>query len=206
MVDDGDRRTAWMNDRLSPSRGPAGSTSGPSEHPETCDRALAAWHAAQFDGAVDGRSLRRAASLYEESARTRPEDLHAYVDAATIYEALGDHSRAADLWRRAGEGDAGLQVARMHSRRLELLASIEEEKVAGYEKAVALVEISRLYRAIGDFERSMEFARLALEVDERQATAWADLAEVYLEVGLFDEAEDAAQRARALTRQPDRDS
>ena len=69
-------------------------------HPPTCRQAAETWGNAPFEGKVSVADLARAAALYEESIAVQPGDMHAYVDAARIHEALGDYGRAASLWRR----------------------------------------------------------------------------------------------------------
>jgi spermidine synthase len=194
LVGDPARRAAWIRERIVLAEEPMAED----EHPETCDRALAAWHDAEFDGSIEPANLRLAASLYEQSAATHPDDLHAYADAATIRESLGEYTEAAQLWRRASETTPALPGALERAERLELMAEVESGRIGGAEKAAALADIGGSLGRMGEVERSIEFLRRAVELDAGRASVWTALAAAYVEAGLPEEAGAAAERARAL--------
>jgi len=168
----------WMNSRLERPTDKIAS----SDHPESCARAAAAWNTAEFDGSIGRDDLKLAASLYEASTTSQPDDLHAYVDAATLYELLEEYGRAADLWERAGEvAPDTAEAARNQQQRLELLAEVAGGSSADPRK---LAEISRLYGSGNDFERAAEFARRSLDVDPDQPDVRRMLGFIHQQMGL----------------------
>jgi tetratricopeptide (TPR) repeat protein len=196
LVNDPAARTAWINARnVLPE-----DSADDGEHPDTCDRALAAWQDVDFDGSIDPANLRVAASLYEQSTRTKPEDLHAYLDAATIRESLGEYAEAAELWRRVSETSAGYAGAPEIARRLERMAEVESGRLDADEEAEALVEIGLAFARTGDVERSIEFLRRAVELDPDRGSAWSALADAYSQAGLREQSVAALERVWAAER------
>jgi spermidine synthase len=163
------------------------------EHPSTCREASQVWNDAPFEGKIGSESLERAAALYEKSIRAQPEDLHAYADAARIYELLGEFGRAASFWRRGLEVVPGNRAAENNVRRLELLAA-----TGGPEE---LLEIGQLFRFNGETDTAIEFFSRAVETDPTVFDSQAHLAAGYDEIGRYHEA--ALAYERALDLQPD---
>jgi tetratricopeptide (TPR) repeat protein len=163
------------------------------EHPSTCRQASQVWNDAPFEGKIGSEKLERAAALYEESVSAKTDDLHAYADAARIYELLGEYDRAAALWRRGLEVVPGNRTAENNVRRLELL-----KEIGGTEE---LIEIGQLYRFNGETDTAVEFFSRAVDADPADFDSWAHLAAGYDEVGRYHEA--ALAYGRALELQPD---
>lgn len=188
------RRRAWLAARTTAPP----EDSGLSNHPETCDLALAAWHDFEFEGRVHRADLARAAALYEESIAAAPGDLHAYVDAALLYEILGDRGRAAGLWRNAGQVRPEWQTPAIQVERLELLDRLESGQVAAEEEPRVRSQIARHFRALGRTEEGISYLEAALEIDPERAATWESLAEAMAEAGLYRHALRAAERALQL--------
>ena len=169
-------------------------------HSESCREAGVAWTAFPFEGHIDAAALVRAAALYAEAVETDPDDMHAYADAARIHEVLGDHARAAALWRRGLDVVPGDQGAADNARRLDLLASLEPAGAGTDATADALHEVARLYAAGGEIEKAIEFFRRALRVHPAPARTWMDLAAALADEGRYPEAIEALEKG--LARQP----
>ena len=167
-------------------------------HPETCRQAAEAWADAPFEGRVAAASLARAASLFERSTEAKPDDMHAYVDAARVYEAMGEYGRAAELWRRGLAVRAGDRGAEAHARRLDLLQELED--AGGTASAASLAEIGVLHREGGDVERAIEFLRRAVEADPARTATWLDLGAALAAAGRYPESVEALEQG--LTREP----
>jgi tetratricopeptide (TPR) repeat protein/spermidine synthase len=165
-------------------------------HPESCARAFRLWGEYPFEGCIDAAALARAASLFVRAVEARRDHMHAYADAARIYEALGRYGEAASLWGRGLEVAPGDRGAEDDRRRLELLASVEGSRDAG--KAGVLAEIGHLYRGGGEAERAIEVLRRAVAEDPGRTGAWIELAGSYVDAGRYPEAIDAVERALAL--------
>jgi tetratricopeptide (TPR) repeat protein len=190
-------RQRWLNAnqiRLGPRDGGGG-------HPGSCRRAVQAWNNSPFQGRIEASALMKAASLYEQSIRARADDMHAYADAARIYEALGGYDRAASLWREGLQVMAGDRGAEDHARRLELLHGLETGAGAG--DAVTLAEIGVLYRRGGEVEKAIAFFRRALEAEPGLTATWFDLAAACVASGRYPEAIGALDQGLAGTPEPE---
>jgi len=183
----------WLNRRVERFYGEPAKKAD--DHPESCRLAAQAWDEFEFDDVVDRGNLEKAASLFEESIAVMKDDIHAYRDAATIYEDLGDHRRAASLWRRLSEVSPDGQTAEVNARRLELLAAVNDDGMQDGEKADALSEIGALYRINGDVERAIVFAERSLSTDPRRSRVWLNLAESLVDAGRYEDALEASERA-----------
>ena len=188
-----DLHRAWLNARINhvpPATGdPVGEI-----HPASCDEALAAWHDVVFDGSISHENLEKAARLYENATVAKPEDLHAWIDAALIREALGQYDRAAERWQGAGRASKDTRVAEVNIRRLELM-----QQVNGNMDAVALAEIGSLYRMLGDRVQSRNFMSQAAAADPTSRETWLVLARLNEELGRFEEAVSAANRVLEIS-------
>ncbi|HUU44960.1 MAG TPA: tetratricopeptide repeat protein, partial [Acidobacteriota bacterium] len=196
------RLREWLNTHIEPPETQRDSTSEsgekPEEHPPTCDQALAIWNDVDPDGAADPINLRRAAELYEQSTRAKPNDLHAYADAAVIFEALNDFDRAARIWRSAAQARPDLAVFSLNLRRLESLAELDRVQTDGVERAALLRQVAGHFRAINEPERALEYLRESVAMVPDRALVWLDLAETAAQAGLYGEAVAAADRALML--------
>lgn len=190
-------RRAWLNARIGAPA--AAGAEGPPEnaHPETCDQAFAAWHDVPFDRRIGTDSLVRAAALYEDSVAARPDDLHAYVDAATIYEILENRTKAAALWRRAARIRDDWPVAPLQAERLELEERLARDRHTGAERAETLLRIGEIFRTLGYKERAIDHLRQAVEADPDHPEAPSALAGALSDVGLYEEARAAAASGRS---------
>jgi tetratricopeptide (TPR) repeat protein len=197
---DPDRRRGWMASRVALRPAPA-----PGDHPETCDRALAAWHASGLETRVERTDLVTAATLYEASLATRPDDLHAWVDAALLREILGDRSRAMELWRGANDIAPEWPDPGHHLRRLELLGRLEGMAAGDPERPLVLEELAAHLRALARGEEAVIYLRQAVAADPARARTWAALAAALEEVGLYDEAAAAALRSAVAASPPGQD-
>jgi tetratricopeptide (TPR) repeat protein len=197
LVGDPAARQRWLNAneiRL-------GLPDAENDHPESCRRAGQAWGDFPFEGRIETSALTEAASLYVESTRARPDDMHAYVDAARIYEALGQYGRAASLWRRGLKVMAGDRGAEDHTRRLELLQGLEDGAAGG--SATTLAEIGVLYRRGGEVEKAITLFRRALEAEPGLTATWFDLAAACVASGRYPEAIEALDQGLAAGPDPE---
>lgn len=195
LANDPAMRRAWENERL---RRIAPQTSEKEKHPKSCDRALALWLDSDFEGSSDHAKLLKAAKLYEKSIARHPDDLHAYVDAATIYEVLGNRPKALALWRGASKIAPDWSSATLNARRIELLEAVERPGLSPQEKARMSNEICMSERTLGDIEKAVEAMRSAVQAAPDQPALWENLAEVLIDAGLYEEAMAAADRAIAI--------
>lgn len=194
---DAGRRAEWLNERME-ARWAGDGEAEDGAHPETCDRALDAWHDAGFMEVVDRSDLRRAAELYEESTAAAPDDLHAWVDAALLRELLGQPGRAAELWRGAAQVDPEWPAPALHAERLELLQRLEEGGVEPAERAELLRRVGALWLRLGEPERALEPLERSLELAPDRAPAWLTLARALRATGRYPRALAATDRALAL--------
>ncbi len=184
----------WLNLRIKPLTNDETSNQK-EDHPPTCDQALALWNDTDPDGAVDFVKLRSAAELYEESTVDKPDDLHAYLDAATIYEALNDFDRAGKLWEMAGKIRPDLAFIPQQAGRLRALHDLSRIKIAGSERAEQLRNVADYFREVYEPERALEYLSEAAAIASEQAELWLDLAETLIEAGMYREATVAAKTA-----------
>lgn len=191
---DGVARQRWLNSNEIV----LASKEMPDGHPDSCSRAARAWSDYPFEGRIDEENLRRAAALYEESIRAKPDDLHAYADAARIREILGEIGEAASLWRQARQRAPESRIAESNNRRLDLLDRMQKESWAGEKRARALMEIATLYRLDGELEAATESLREAVAELPDHSVAWVNLGTVYVEAGMYPEAVAALERALEL--------
>ncbi len=191
---DGVARQRWLNSNeivLASKEVPTG-------HPDSCSRAAREWSDYPFEGSIERENLRRAAALYEESIVAKPDDLHAYADAARIREILGEIGEAASLWRRAQQRAPESRIAESNSRRLDLLDRMKKENWVGEKRGQALMEIATLYRLNGEIEAAAESLRRAVEELPDHSPAWVNLGASYIDAGMYPEAVAALQRALEL--------
>jgi len=167
-------------------------------HPETCDQALALWNDVDPDSSADPVNLRRAAELYEQSIASNPDDIHAYVDAAAIYENLKSYDKAADLYRRATQVTDDPSFCKIQVERLRILRMLEDGVSTESEKATLLLTLAQRCERVGRLEESIQYSQQSLSINPRQLEGWITLAEVSSKVGLYSEAIDAAQQALLL--------
>jgi len=199
-----DRDLFWSlkNNRLIPHPDDTPKEAEPEEqHPPTCGQAVAAWQKVDEAGMIAPEHLRRAAELYEASIATDAEDLHAYADAAVLYEALGEFAHAATLWEGVVEMRPDQTIAREQAIRLRFMDDLLTGQASGTDKARLLWRIGRQFGAVQQPERALVYLRESLSLDPGHAETWQDFAGVAYQVGRYREALEAADRALAI--QPD---
>jgi len=168
------------------------------DHLVTCYEAAKQWNDFEFEGRVRTENLRKAAGLFLESIQAKPDDAHAYAEAALIHELLGEYLEAASIWRRGLDAVPGDQVATNNVRRLELLDQVEKGQLPASRKAQSLTEIGTLYRLNGEIEMAIRFFEKSLAEDPDHLSAWVNLASNLVDAGRFEDALSAYQRVREL--------
>ena len=189
---------SWQNERITV---PGTNAEGDAEsevHPPTCDQALTIWNDVDPDGAPDPVKLRKAAELYEQSTLAKPDDLHAYVDAATIFEALREFERAADMMKGATQANPNNAILARQARRLSAMARLQTGQLPDSERAALLLEVASLFHEGGELERGLISARESVKLDPGRGSAWSLIAEMAAEAGLYNEALAAAEQAIAV--------
>jgi len=186
-------RQAWLNSNEIVFREP-GSGDG---HLESCLAAAELWNEHEFDGSVTRGGLEEAASLYESSLATQPDDMHAYRDLATVYEALGDFDVAAATWRRGLELVPGNPVASAAVQRLEILAALDHEEVPAGQEPLYSKRVGELYLMGGEYERAIPFFERALVVESGDPLTWLSLARAFEGAGQYPESQEAYEQALA---------
>ncbi len=167
-------------------------------HPQSCDQALALWNVVDERVVIDASTLRRAADLYEQSTVTAPDDLHAYIDAATICEALGDYDHAASLWDRAAKVASEPSGYATQAMRLKLMAQLRGDGLSGHQRVQLLREVAVASREVDKPELAKEFLEEAAGLRPDMAEIWLELAETNVDLGLYAQAVDTASRALAI--------
>ena len=185
-------RQQWLNDQEITLRDPRTESTA---HPRECDRARAAWNDYEFEGSIERDQLVKAARLFERAIHKRPDHLHALLDAATLYEHLGDFRRAAELVAEAQALDPSRRGLEREHRRLSLSAALADGGEITGGRAAASLEIGQIQRADGSPE-------LAARTFERALAEGADggeiriaLAAAYREAGRYEEARRATETA-----------
>lgn len=155
-------------------------------HPPTCDEALALWNDANPSGAVDAEKLRRAAGLYVRSSESNPEDVHAYIDAAALYEILGDLDRAAGLWSVAAQKRPDLPFISANANRLRSMSVLEKSGTSGCERAEQLQTVASACMQLGEPEKAADYLRQAIEICPDNSQIRASLSAANLESGVYE--------------------
>ncbi len=194
------QRRHWLNERILPAV-EAEHAAKSEEHPPTCDQALILWNDTDPDGAAKPEDLRRAAELYEESFAVNPKDAHAYIDAATIYEALGQFERAAKLWESAGKVRPDLDFIPQEVGRLRAMQALARSAASGLARAELLRRVASYFRVLNEPERAVEYLREAVAIAPNQGEVWLEMAGAAVETGQFNDALAAADKVLAM--QPD---
>jgi tetratricopeptide (TPR) repeat protein len=189
---------SWLNDRIAVPGDESEANEEPDVHPPTCDQALAIWNDVDPDGAPDPAKLRCAAELYEQSTLAKPGDLHAYADAATLFEALQEFERAASIWDRAAQLHPDNVAFPRQARRLNAVARLRDSQLTDSVRAELLLDVATLLRERNELERALTYAREAVELDPNRGSAWSLIAEIAAQAGLYEEALVAAEQAKTV--------
>ncbi|MCB9365884.1 MAG: fused MFS/spermidine synthase [Calditrichaeota bacterium] len=153
FLSDPAKRRDWQNSRLIVP-GMEQTHQDETTHPPTCDEALALWNDVNPDGTVEESKLRKAAQLYVESTQRDADDVHAYVDAAALFELLGDYKRAESLWSSAARKRPDLTQfesrAGLCRTQLDLAGNLQ-----GCARAARLLDHASYYLLLGEPEAAM---------------------------------------------------
>ena len=166
-------------------------------HPDACSRAQQKWNTYDFEGTIGPEQLRSVAQLFNRSTLTRPDHLHAYLDAATVYETLSELDEAIAILRRAFQVEPENLTLRREVRRLELLRDLQRSMTDPADRAAAWFEVGELYRVGRDGELAVEAFQEALEEESGNSKIWYSLALAYVEIGRLQPARDSLERALA---------
>jgi tetratricopeptide (TPR) repeat protein len=170
-------------------------------HPELCYEAMELWETFDFDGKISTENLKEAARRYEKVIDIDNKHMHAYSDAAIIYEALAQYGKAASLWRQGLAVSADNPLAANNIKRLELLERLETGNPYANEKMEIYNQLGVLNWLNRDFDVAIDYFKKVLEINPQHAPALANLGANSLEAGKY---EDALQYLeRALELQPD---
>lgn len=156
-------------------------------HPHTCDEALAIWNDADPSGAVEEARLRRAAELYVQSTEINPDDVHAYIDAAAIYELLGDIDRAAGLWTVASRKRPDLPYLSQRANILRATSLLAKSNFSGCERAEQLSQLALNYRQLNEPEQAVVYLREATKLCPGSEKYANELSTARMESGIFHE-------------------
>lgn len=170
-------------------------------HPELCYEAMELWETFDFDGKISIENLRKAARCYEEVIEIDNKHMHAYSDAAIIYEALGQYGKAASLWRQGLEVSANNPRAANNIKRLELLDRLENGNPYANEKMEIYNQLGVLNWMSRDFDVAIDYFEKVLEINPQHVRALANLGANSLEVGKYEDA--LLYLERALRLKPD---
>jgi len=170
----------------------------PTGHPPSCAAAADAWNDYDRNGRIGTDQLEQAAALFEESIDAKQDDMHAYMEAATIYEVLGHYPRALSVWHRGLELAPGNPTATSAIRRIELLAALDEGNLDPAREARTLDELGKLLMLGGKFERALPYLEQALEITPDDAALWASVGGGREGAADFDGAIEAFERALEL--------
>ena len=167
-------------------------------HPDLCYEAVELWETFDFDGKISTENLREAARLYEKVIEIDNKHMHAYSDAAIIYEALGQYGKAASLWRRGLGVSANNPMAANNIKRLELLDRLETGNPYANEKMEICNQLGVLNWLNRDFDVAIGYFKKVLEINPQHARALANLGANSLEVGKYEDALQYLERALQL--------
>lgn len=171
----------WISDRITPKK-------EPTVHLPGCDRAVRKWNKFDFEGKINQQNLQEAAAEFEKVIATEKRHMHAYADAAIIYEYLKQYGKAADLWRQGLQVSPGNQMAANNVERLILLEELTYRNPSVQRRVYLYNEIGVLYWKNGEIERAIQYFKKAIKEQPDHAMAWANLGVNYIDAGKYPEA------------------
>ena len=201
LAENDELRQRWENERLGTFSQQERIEQKEQIHPSSCDEALAIWNKLDPDGAADTTEYRKAAQLYEKSTRINPDDLHAYIDAAMLYEILGDFEHSAELWGKAYQVRSDMTAYMFQQERLKTRAMLAKGMITGNEKAALLRKLGKLYSDVNKPEQGLEYLYEAVALDSMYVDGWMEIAGTAFKAGMYNEASDAVDKAIEI--QPD---
>jgi len=167
----------------------------PQDHPEECSLAVDKWDTFDFNGKVKPNDLREAAALFEKVIKKDPKHMHAYSDAAIIYEALGQFAKASALWEKGLENSPGNTKAISNKNRLKLMEQMRSEKFDNAQSVQIYDTIGLFYFQTREFDNAVLYYKKVLELDPQNASAFSNLGANYIETGQFTHAVKALEDA-----------
>ena len=174
-------RENWIAERITTRK-------EPTVHPPGCDRAARLWGKFDFEGKISRQNLKEAAAEFEKVIEIDKKHMHAYADAAAIYEYLQQYGKAADLWRQGLRVAPGNQMAANNVGRLMLLEELHYRNPPAQRRVDLYNEIGVLYWKNRDIDRAIQYFKKAIKEQPSHAMAWANLGANYIEVGKYREA------------------
>ncbi|MEW6363345.1 MAG: fused MFS/spermidine synthase [Acidobacteriota bacterium] len=181
MERDPQARLAWMEEKIKPAE-------QSDQHPEGCLRAFKAWNDFPFGGTIAASQLREAAREFDQVTGENPQHMHAYSDAAQIYEYLGEYRLAAERWRQGLAASPGNRLANIQAQRLDVLAAGAPPNSTGSQAAGWYNQAGVSYWQAGEPEEAVVYLKKALALDPGNAEVLANLGANYIETGQFREA------------------
>lgn len=190
-----DQRRTWLNQRIVvPDLTPV-----ESDHPATCDEALEIWRGEDPERMIDTTTLVKVAELFNQSSETKPDDLHAYTEAATIYEAIGQYDKAKADWLGAFKLKPEFKVYETNARRADILKELDGESLDQNRRLQLLLELAYTYQQAGSFERAMKALEKARQVDPDNDNITLVMAETAVLTGQWKKAETIAAQIKPDT-------
>ena len=191
LANDPQVKANWMEEQIK-------NRKVPSNHPAGCDRAAEKWSKFDFEGKISEKSLKEAAAEFEKVIEADDKHMHAYADAATIYELLKQYGKAADLWEQGLKVAPGNELAENNVNRLRRLEELNYKNPPSYKIPELLNEIGVFYWKNGQIEMAIHYFNQVLKVKPDHVMAWANLGANYSEAGKYPEAIQAITRALEL--------
>jgi spermidine synthase len=185
-------RENWISEQITPKK-------EPTVHFPGCDRAAKKWNEFDFEGKISPQNLREAAAEFEKVIKIEKRHMHAYADAAAIYEYLKEYGKAADLWRQGLQVSPGNQIAANNIQRLMLLEELTYRNPSFQRRVSLYNDIGVLYWKNGEIERAIHYFKKAVSDQPDHAMAWANLGANYIEAGKYPEALQVIEYALKLS-------
>jgi tetratricopeptide (TPR) repeat protein len=164
------------------------------QHSDTCIRAMEMWDDYDEEGKITTDNLKAAAALFEKVMEKDKKHMHAYSDAAIIYEALGQYYKASAVWER------GLTVSPRNQRAVDSISRLGflyelslNSRLPNDRKIDIYNNIGVLYWKNGEFDFAIEYFEKALRLNPRHAHSLANLGLNYIETGKYPEARAALE-------------
>ncbi|MGE5339924.1 MAG: fused MFS/spermidine synthase [Candidatus Omnitrophota bacterium] len=191
VITDPEARLQWLSSKINVSK----SESAQEDHPADCKRALEVWATYKFDGKIDKDKLIEAAQRFENVIKNHKDHMHAYSDAAAIYEALGNYRKAAIMWNKGLKVNPGNEKATNNIARLLRLEAVNNPTISDFKKAASYVDIGLLHWNNGELELAIKYFKKALTFDPKNSTALANLGVAYDDSGKYKEAVDTLEQS-----------
>jgi tetratricopeptide (TPR) repeat protein len=189
---DGAAKRQWLSSKLV-------FTENKNTHPEDCALATKKWTSYKFDGKIDRDSLMDVALAFEKVIKKHKDHMHAYSDAAAIYESFGMYKKAASLWEEGLKVSPGNEKAVDNINRLLLLAAVKNKDISKTDRVESYNTIGLMYWKNNEIELAVEYFKKALEIDPQQVDVLANLGAAYSDCGKYRDAIDTLEQALKLS-------